>query len=191
MDNIGAFMPIITPTWQRFSMTINVPSISGKTIGSGSYLRHLWQINASSGNFTLDLWGFQLEVGSVATPFSRAGGTLQGELAACQRYYYRFGGVAANTTFGLGIAASTTVPKFVINHPVTMRVSPTSLDYANLYAFDSNTGLAVLSSLAINAGQSDTHIAWLEGGTSGLTQYRPYALIATGTNGYVGFSAEL
>lgn len=76
----------LSTSWARYTMTVTLPSIAGKTIGTGSHLEVVFVQPVASGSI-LDLWGVQLEAGSVATPFSRAGGTLQGELAACQRYY--------------------------------------------------------------------------------------------------------
>jgi hypothetical protein len=85
----------ITTSWQRFSYTTTVPSISGKTIGTTTpgYLGfRVWvPINET---FTLDFVGFQIEAGSTATNFTTSTGTIQGELAACQRYY--------QTSFDLG-----------------------------------------------------------------------------------------
>lgn len=81
----------LTTSWQRFSTTFSVPSISGKTIGTSSYLdvRPLYG-GASVNGINIDIWGVQLEDGSVATPFRRNSPNLQAELAACQRYYWRF-----------------------------------------------------------------------------------------------------
>jgi hypothetical protein len=59
-------------------------------------------------NETIDFWGIQVEAGSTATAFQTATGTIQGELAACQRYYYRIYGTANNTNFGSGFCDSTT-----------------------------------------------------------------------------------
>lgn len=80
----------LTTSWQRFTVTTTVPSISGKTIGtttSGFLGLRFWiPINST---FTLDFWGVQVEDGSVATAFNTATGTIQGELAACQYYYQK------------------------------------------------------------------------------------------------------
>jgi len=76
-------------SWTRYSVTISIASMAGKTVGSGSYLQIgvLYAgANLSSGTATLDLWGLQIETGSTATAFQTATGTIQGELAACQRY---------------------------------------------------------------------------------------------------------
>jgi hypothetical protein len=125
----------ISTSWTRYSFTFSVPSISEKTIGtttSGFLAAFLTTSAGSSFNTNTDsmgiqtaeisIWGIQLEAGSVATPFKRNANSIQGELAACQRYYYQSTssypqpfGCSAFTTNGVVGSA-----KF----PVTMRVSP-------------------------------------------------------------------
>jgi hypothetical protein len=113
----------VTTAWQRFSFTITMPSVSGKTIGSSSNLviRLGFPINTTQ---TIDIWGVQLEAGSVATPFVRAGGTLQGELAACQRYYQRYNSVTSNAIFNGNMFGSTTFYGAFV-YP-RMRVAPSA-----------------------------------------------------------------
>ena len=78
----------VTTSWTRFTATVSVPSISGKTVGTGSYL--IIRFGFPTGvTETIDIWGVQVEAGSVATAFQTATGTIQGELAACQRYYQK------------------------------------------------------------------------------------------------------
>lgn len=76
----------LTTTWTRYSVTISVPSVSGKTIGDGSSLQIRFGAG-TTGTKQFSYWGFQVEAGSTATAFQTATGNPQGELAACQRYY--------------------------------------------------------------------------------------------------------
>ncbi len=194
-------------TWTRYSKTVAVPSISGKTIGTdanSSFIEaNLWlsagsdhNTRASSigiNNSTFQIWGVQLEAGSVATPFQTATGTLAGELAACQRYYFRAGNGNAYGNYSSGLAYALSGTYNPIRLPVTMRTIPTSVDYANLAVFDGVT-FTTLASLTLSSNQNtpDTALTLPQMSASTLTQYRPYFLTNNNnTAGYIGFSAEL
>ena len=131
----------ITSSWARYSWTINVPSISGKTIGTTANTSHLLlnifvsagsDLNSRTGtlgiqNNTFDIWGVQAEYGSIATPFQTATGTIQGELAACQRYYQAIGGTAnAYPIIQTYSPANGTDLRQSISFPVKMRTAPTA-----------------------------------------------------------------
>lgn len=127
----------LSTAWERYSVSVNVPSISGKTVGTTantSYLEvDLWVSGGTDFNTrassigiqtnTFDIWGVQVEEGSVATPFSRATPTIQSELAACQRYYWRNTnpGYFAQVSYwgGTQFYAS-------FSFPVVMRATPTA-----------------------------------------------------------------
>lgn len=89
----------LSTSWQRFIFAVNLPSISGKTLGtSGDYLRLLlWcsagtDFNSRTGSLgiqtnTFDIWGVQVEQNYQPTPFENRPIGL--ELHLCMRYYER------------------------------------------------------------------------------------------------------
>jgi hypothetical protein len=177
----------ITTTWTRYSHTVAIASTVTEFCP-----RFLMSPTGTAGAADyFEIAGVQLEVGSVATNFTRAGGTIQGETSACQRYYVKIGGSAAYETIGLGSAWSTTRVGIQIKLPTTMRIAPSSVDYAlPLELSDSVTGYAVTTASMTNAGKDVA--VFRADVASGLTQFRPYSLTTNNsTSAYVAFSAEL
>jgi hypothetical protein len=191
----------ITTSWARYSLTVAIPSISGKTIGTSSFLGlRFWTsagstYNARTGSLgiqtnTFDFWGVQLEAGSTATAFQTATGTIQGELAACQRYYYRAVTGSAYGALGLGFALTTTDITFYVQNPVPMRIVPTSIESSSLAAHLPGISASALTGVIIQ--YAATNGVNVTATSTGLTAFRPYLLSGNNSSSaYVGFSAEL
>ena len=118
---VGANNFSLTTSWQRFNVTVSMPSISGKTIGTSSFLQITFRSFSIAASAFIDLWGVQFEPGSTATVFVPAGGgSQQAELALCQRYYevmYMGNSVTANNDGGF--------QSYFGLFKVTKRTSPT------------------------------------------------------------------
>jgi hypothetical protein len=186
----NASMPTGTGVTDWFTATITTTIPNDGTANS---IRVLVATSTEPGNSSYwEMAQCQLEIGSVATQFTRAGGTIQGELAACQRYYYRQTS-SSYTAFGSGNAGSTTLVKAFCQLPVSMRVKPSAVDFSTLALYDNATIVTGVTTLAIDANLSSPNVVNVDvTGATGLTQYRNYWLVANAsTSGYVGFSAEL
>ena len=190
---VNGTVTAITTSWVRYSFTVAVPSTATQL---GLELNALFSGTAGAADY-FEVAGVQLELGSVPTTFSRAGGTIQGELAACQRYYYRYDPNASGTSasfsrFGFGSANSTSVARVQISNPVAMRIGAATLDYGSqITLFDGVTANAV-STLAIDTSTPLATTLVFTASSAGLTQYRPYWLYAnSSTTAVVGLSAEL
>jgi len=187
--NLGS--ATITTSWARYSFTVALGSLSGKTIGAGSFLRAFIGAPLNS-TFTIDTWGWQVEAGSVATPFQTATGTIQGELAACQRYYYRSGGAAGGGGYagtGSGVALSTTSIRAWHALPVIMRSAISISRGGNMTFWPSG-----LLSTAIGGGYSSqiANGVMIDWTVSAATADRAYVLyFENSANNFLEFSAEL
>jgi hypothetical protein len=200
----SAAVKTITTSWARYSFTITMPSITGKTIGTSSYLKLYIMVSVGttiSGlgypavglqNNTFDIWGIQVEAGSFATPFQLAGGgNPQSELALCQRYYFRNTVDQVYGATATGFATTTVQVLVFLQMPVQMRVTPTALEYANLRLLDSGFA-GSLTSLAISASECTKNVALIIATGTGYTAHRP-AFLSGNNNAaaYVAVTAEL
>ena len=132
----------LTTTWQRFSATAAVSSLA-------TQLGVLFFNTPSGTAGAADYWevtGVQIDIGSVALPFRTYAGTIQGELAACQRYYNGNTFAFRNTSgVGTGLAAAFTT------YLPQMRSTPTLAFTAAASASNNISGTPTLDVL-----QSDT-----------------------------------
>jgi hypothetical protein len=180
----------LTTSWQRFTATATV----GTTATQLGFYFEFSPVGTAGANDWYEVTGIQIDNNSVALPFRRAGGTIQGELSACQRYYQRFNdGGGSVTGFANGMASSTTAAYFILNLMTTMRVKPTTLDISSIRAADYNTGFTPSGSFSIYSGGTSPEKVSLTASTfTGLTQYRAYVLESAGsTAAYIGIGAEL
>jgi hypothetical protein len=179
----------LTTTWQRVSATGTIPATATEL---GLYINYTPVGTAGAADY-FEVTGVQIDVGSVALPFRTYAGTIQGELAACQRYYWRqtADATAVYAVLGNGSAGSTTTVNLQILNPVSMRVAPSSLDYANIGA-DDGVSLLSITSAAIFNNLSNAKAVNIVATVTGATQFRPYRLLSNNSSsGYVGLSAEL
>jgi hypothetical protein len=181
----------LTSTWQRFTYT---GTVSSSATQLGFYFNYTPVGTAGAADY-FEVTGVQIDVGSVALPFRTYAATIQGELAACQRYYYRQTAAQVYSTFSTySPATSTTVVDGVVPLPVTMRTIPTSVDSASVAANDNVNSPLTGGTITITGSSNTTNTLSIRytHGSGALTQYRSYALIANNTTAaYLGFSAEL
>jgi len=121
----------LTSTWQRFTLSGTVAATATEV---ATYFA-MTPTGTAGANDYFEITGVQLEIGT-ATTFARTGGTIQGELAACQRYYSKSynqattPGTDITSSYsgavifgGWGSASAAKVMQYP--HKVTMRTTPT------------------------------------------------------------------
>ena len=133
--SVAVSVPVIeiTTEWKKFTITVMLPSVAGKTIGDGSYiLVYPFTMDPSTTYWTT---GWQFELGSVATPFEHR--PYAEELALCQRYY-EVGEIAFPGSLSICSGMFT----------VQKRASPTMTRISNVYSGAEAGTFVPLSSIA-------------------------------------------
>ena len=184
----------LTTSWQRFTLTFSVPSISGKTLdGDDDYLAIRIREVSSYGTFTVDFAQFQVNAGSIALPFQPR--SYADELRLCQRYYVKITG-SLYVGLAFGWAFSTTQSGMALPLPVVMRTSSASGGYSALSDFQliCNGSSNTVTSISFTDLNFDIPGSSMKGmyvrTASGLTSNHPVTM-KTGNSGYLYVDAEL
>lgn len=117
----------LTTSWQRFTGTFSLASISGKTIGAGDYLSVRVVLPTASGTKTISIATAQANPGTVALPYVKVSNLT--ELEHCKRYAVLSG--VANGLIARMVFYQSNYIIFHIPTTVTMRADPTFLGTAN------------------------------------------------------------
>ena len=149
----------VTTSYATYSVSATVDTASTKNL-----ILFVWSdvTDTTLGDF-LYIAEAKLELGSTATAFVYAGETIQGELAACQRYYYRVTdpatsqGYTAITVMHDTNISGTTTGNTIVSHPVPMRVPPISTDITSLAFHRSDGTLFPITAVTIDTATDSVY----------------------------------
>ena len=174
-------------SWTKLTVTCAIPNDG---TAAGLRLRIGESVVGPSGAYW-EMAQCQLEVGAVATPFARAGGSIGGELALCQRYFERIKPDGNNLAFPAFVNSSTVAYANVV-YKVTKRNTPTITigtgagDFAIRIQGDANQTMSAFSVIGNNLNN-----AWLSGTASSLTAGNGCFMVNTNQNSFLDMSSEL
>ena len=181
----------LTTTWQRFTFTGTVPTTATEL---GLQLGYT-PVGTAGANDYAEITGVQIDIGSVALPFRTYAATIQGELAACQRYFQCIIPTGTYQDLIVGSSAdSTSFCRYPYKFPVQMRVAPTlgttgtAADYMNLLA----AGAAAASSVpTLSYNRTDGTAIFLSSSSITVGQGTTFRNSSVTPNNFLTFSAEL
>ena len=163
----------LTTGWVKYTATVAIPSISGKTVGTtpftSSLALNIWfsagtAFNARTGTLGLGTAGYtfniaqvQIEEGLYPTPFEVRPYAL--ELSLCRRYCQlvapQLGAAATNQAVAFGQATTALLCSFFLHLDAPLRVVPT-LVQATVANWQSDTGVTTASVTAFSLGARST-----------------------------------
>jgi len=136
VTGIGVTTIALTTAWKYYTVTVDIPSIAGKTLGTdGNNMLEIFFYFDAGSNYnsrtnslgqqsgTFDIAQVQLEAGPVATPFEHRPYGL--ELSLCQRYYQQIF-QARYRPIGLFRGSGSTAEMNFMPFPVPMRAATTT-----------------------------------------------------------------
>ena len=188
----------ITSTWSRITLTVTLPSVTGKTIGVGNFTGLNIYFDAGSSfnartntlgqqSGTFDIANIVLIEGGVAVEYKMQ--SYADVLRECQRYFF-IGGAGF-----YGVFSTASIARFNAIYPVPMRIEPTI----------SASSVPVATIPAVSDGQNGSQTTdFLESGVGGIKTILSASKIQIGgfsgsadgkatilNNACLSFSAEL
>jgi hypothetical protein len=178
----------LTTSWQRFSVTAAVGSTATQIA-----LLFITTPNGTAGaNDWFEITGVQLEVGSVATSFKRSGsggGTIQGELSACERYFQV---VASGNTQPVSVAGYPSSAVLLGNFRFpTMRIAPTLTVASGTDYYQANSSVTDMLN-SITASQTSVNaLYWINNSEASGTANAAATVNTANASARITLSAEL
>ena len=202
IDSIGVTTVALTTGWVKQTITVAIPSIAGKTLGTdgNDYLALLFWLDSGSNyaarnntlgqqSGTFEIANVQIEIAATASDFEYVNEADQ--IARCQRYFERVlpNPAQALTTIASGFSPATSQARVVLDYAEKRDIPNVSFSADGDFATNSAGGDIVSVSMS-SAFETKTRCR-LRNSTTGHVAGEGILLTFNSTSGFIDIDAEL